>query len=85
MHGDTVTDDRSASWSEAPGPIVVVDFPWRGGGDVVYVNDMALDGDERLNLGKPVRLTDGALWYPGKVIKRDKARGMWYIRVNYGD
>ncbi len=69
---------------KSPGPIIVVDFPHKDGGDVVWTADAALDGDEKLCLGKQVRLTDGAIGYPGKVIKRDKARGLWYFRVNYG-
>lgn len=76
------TDRWDASWL-SDGPVVVVDFPHDG--DVAWTQDAALDGDERLNLGKPVRLTDGALWYPGKVIRRDKPKGLWYFRVNYGD
>lgn len=63
-------------------PVLVADVAGMGPGDVAYVHDTALDGDEDLYVGKDV-LIDPGYGDPlvAKVVKRDEKTRMWFMRL----
>ena len=53
-------------------------------GGMAFAHDYALEGDEDLELGKHVELTDGDVTVRAVVSGRDEDAGYWYFLVETG-